>query len=68
MPTLSSKTIAERFIRDQFAIMEKHGGAPKLSAERYKKLLSTTRRSFEALKPPDSETEHQKPKKGHKAP
>jgi hypothetical protein len=47
---MSSKIIAEKFIKDQFAIMEKYGRAPKLSADRYKKLLSATRRSFDSLK------------------
>jgi hypothetical protein len=48
--TLSSKIIAERFIKDQFAIMKKHGGEPKLTAERYRALLSATERSFNSLR------------------
>ena len=48
--TLSSKTIAERFIKDQFAIMKKYGGEPKLTAARYRALLSATERSFDSLR------------------
>jgi hypothetical protein len=47
---LSSKTIAEKFIRDQFAIMRKYGGEPKLSAAEYRALLTSTEKSFNALR------------------
>jgi hypothetical protein len=46
----SSKTIAERFIKDQFAIMKKYGGEPKLTPARYRALLSATERSFNSLR------------------
>jgi hypothetical protein len=47
----SSRRIAEQFINDQIAIMKKYGSEPHLTPERYKALLSSTRRSFDALKP-----------------
>ncbi len=48
----SSKNIAEDFIKDQLAIIEKYGTAPKLSAKAYKTLVAKTSRSFAALKAP----------------
>jgi hypothetical protein len=52
--TLSSKMIAERFIRDQFAIMKKHGPEPKLTPARYRALLSATEKSFDSLRADES--------------
>lgn len=42
--------IAREFIRDQMDIMRKHGKAPKLNAEKMKKLLADTEASFAALR------------------
>jgi hypothetical protein len=48
--TPSSKIVAERFIKDQFAIMKKYGDEPKLSPARYRALLSATEKSFNSLR------------------
>ena len=51
MAAPASKAIAERFIKDQFAIMKKYGSEPKLSPVERKKLVAETMKSFESLKP-----------------
>jgi hypothetical protein len=45
------KTVAEEYLKDQFAIMEKHGGGPKISRERYRELVINTESRFAALRP-----------------
>ena len=45
------KTVAEEYLKAQFAIMEKHGGGPKISRERYKQLVTNTESRFAALRP-----------------
>lgn len=47
---MSSKQLAERFIRDQFAIMRKYGPAPRLTADQRKDLIAATQRTFEMLR------------------
>jgi hypothetical protein len=51
MAAPASKAIAERFLRDQFAIMKKYGGEPKLSPSARKRLVADTMKSFESLRP-----------------
>jgi hypothetical protein len=45
-----TRHVAEKFIRDQFKIMEKHGSAPKLGTKEYRKLITTTQKTFQALR------------------
>lgn len=46
------RAVAEKFLRDQFAIMKKYGDAPTLDAKQYKKLVDETSRTFEMLNSP----------------
>ena len=41
--------VAERFIKDQFAIMRKHGKAPRLDSEQYARLIADTSRTLTGL-------------------
>jgi len=45
----TTRELADKFLRDEFRIMEKHGGAPQLDPQQYEKLLSDTQKSFEVL-------------------
>jgi len=47
---MSSKQLAEQFVKEQLAIMKKHGPAPKLSADQRKDLVDSTRKTFESLR------------------
>ena len=40
---------AERFMREQIAIMSKYGDAPKLSDERVRAAVQSTAKTFDAL-------------------
>ena len=46
-----SLTFAKEFLDGQFAIMKKFGSAPKLSADKYRKLVKDTQKSFQRLEP-----------------
>lgn len=50
----SSRKVAEEFIKDQLDIMRQFGKAPKLSAKRYKEVVTRTQRSFELLRPQEN--------------
>jgi hypothetical protein len=50
----SSRKVAEQFIKDQVKIMRQFGKAPKLSAKRYKEVVTDTQRSFESLRPQEN--------------
>jgi hypothetical protein len=45
------RSMAERFMRDQVAIMKKFGPAPKIDRDRYEQAISETQRTFRALCP-----------------
>lgn len=51
---ISSRKMAEQFMRDQINIMKKYGKEPKINAVQKKKLLSDTQASFESLRGPVS--------------
>ena len=53
---LSSRKVADNFLRDQIRIMRKHGSAPKLTPAQYKKILAETQKSFESLRGTPSES------------
>lgn len=44
-------SVAERFIRDQFKIMKKHGGTPKLDEDEYRRLVTDAEKTFQMLAP-----------------
>jgi hypothetical protein len=48
---VTTRNVAENFIRDQLKIMEKHGSAPKLGTKEYRKLIDDTQKTFQALRP-----------------
>ncbi len=58
----SSRKVAEEFIKDQLDIMRQFGKAPKLSAKRYKEVVTTTQRSFESLRPHENSTRPERKK------
>jgi hypothetical protein len=45
------RLMAERFMRDQLAIMKRFGTAPKIGRDRYEEAISGTQRTFKALYP-----------------
>jgi hypothetical protein len=47
---MSSKQLAQRFIKEQLAIMKKYGAAPRLTADQRKELVTSTERTFESLR------------------
>lgn len=46
---MSTKQMAEKFVREQIAIMKKHGSAPRLDAERRREFVASVQRTFETL-------------------
>jgi hypothetical protein len=40
---------AERYMRDQVAIMKKHGSAPSIGSDRFDAAVRSTQRAFEGL-------------------
>jgi hypothetical protein len=46
------RLMAERFMRDQFAIMKKFGAEPKIDPARYEQAVSGTQRTLERFTHP----------------
>jgi hypothetical protein len=49
MTTTEVKTLAQKFLEDQAAIIKKHGHAPKLSGPKFQRAMRDTRKTFETL-------------------
>jgi hypothetical protein len=51
MTKADQRTMAERFLNEQFAIMKKYGGEPRVDHDRYERAVSETQRTFRSLSP-----------------
>jgi hypothetical protein len=47
---MSSRQLAQRFIRDQFQIMAKYGNRPRLTVVQRKDLLASVERTFDSIR------------------
>jgi hypothetical protein len=49
MSTKQAKQTAEQFLRESAKIIGKYGEEPKLSGERYRRILAETQKTFQSL-------------------
>jgi len=47
---MTTRQLAAKFIDDQLDIIKKHGGKPKLSADRRRIAIAETERTFDAMR------------------
>jgi len=42
--------LAQNFLKDQAAIIKKHGNTPKMSGQNFRRVMNDTKRTFEHLR------------------
>jgi hypothetical protein len=50
MATSEFKKLAQNYLRDQAAIIKKHGHTPKMSGQKFRSAMNDTKKTFENLK------------------
>jgi hypothetical protein len=48
--TSDAKKLAHDFLKDQAAIIKKYGHRPKMSGQKFQRVINETKRTFETLK------------------
>jgi hypothetical protein len=50
MAISESKKLAQNYLRDQAAIIRKHGHTPKMSGQNFRRVMNDTKKTFDNLK------------------